>query len=430
MTTSIQLDGAQLTTDPPKPDLALDADVLLLARRGFFLFPCWGTRPSGICECRAGSRCPSPGKHPRTRNGHRSASSDLRQVSIWRTKYPSANWAVACGPSGLGIVDVDPRAGGDENIYRLEQANQALPDTWRTLTGGGGFHAWFRRGDLTAQDRLLAPGVDWKAGGYVIVAGSRHMSGRTYEWEVGYSPVDLSIQTVPAWLRDMLSARVGSGRLEIPEHLQDFDPKRCPPLDKRRLASLLEPGNRFFSIWHRQGRYSKYHGAGASELDMAMCWELQRAGYDLWNATPVIAEARRTWGESESKAQRRDYLLRTWVAVEKALKERRSGPAAPLLAFQRVEALAQLTELLPSIRSSGADAMCLLALQILTTFMNESRQCFMSIRKLGETISVSPQRASKIFQRLQDLGLIELIQGPTQSRARTWLIKFTEPNND
>jgi hypothetical protein len=42
--------------------------------------------------------------------------------------------------SGLVVLDVDPRHGGDESIRNLK-----LPPTVEALTGGGGWHEYFMR---------------------------------------------------------------------------------------------------------------------------------------------------------------------------------------------------------------------------------------------------------------------------------------------
>jgi hypothetical protein len=51
----------------------------------------------------------SPGtKDPATLHGWKDASDDPAQIAEWQRINPDFNWAVACGPSGLFVFDIDP----------------------------------------------------------------------------------------------------------------------------------------------------------------------------------------------------------------------------------------------------------------------------------------------------------------------------------
>ena len=54
-------------------------------------------------------------------------------------KWPNANVAVATG-SGLLVIDIDPRNGGNELLIKLEAELGPLPSTHTVRTGGGGEH--------------------------------------------------------------------------------------------------------------------------------------------------------------------------------------------------------------------------------------------------------------------------------------------------
>src|SRR5689334_7971922 len=60
------------------------------------------------------------GKTPLTATGFKAATRDTSQVREWWSKRPDANICVACGESGLLVVDVDPRNGVNETLRRLE----------------------------------------------------------------------------------------------------------------------------------------------------------------------------------------------------------------------------------------------------------------------------------------------------------------------
>ena len=75
-------------------------------KKGFAVFPLYSVT-DGRCFC-GRPNCPSPGKHPRTKNGVKDASKSEQQIIEWWTKWPDANIGIATGAvSGIIAVDVD-----------------------------------------------------------------------------------------------------------------------------------------------------------------------------------------------------------------------------------------------------------------------------------------------------------------------------------
>jgi predicted P-loop ATPase len=217
-----------------QPELSpLLAAARAYAARGLAVFPCWELTPDGMdCACprthpsRDGAgHCGSPGKHPRTPNGVKDATSDPAILTRWWTQWPRAHIAIAAGASGLLIVDVDPRNGGDASLAELEATHGRLPDTPRQLTGGGGVHLVFERPNrphVRGPRHGLGRGVDVKAdGGYIIAAPSGHLSGRTYVWEIGASLDDLLVARPPAWLLERLDTRALRATSPAPSAVSD-----------------------------------------------------------------------------------------------------------------------------------------------------------------------------------------------------------------
>src|ERR671927_303735 len=87
-------------------------DALRLHALGFYLLVLHWVREDGSCSCHRGD-CRSGGKHPIPANGLHSATRDLHRIQAWMAEYPNANWGIACGPSGIYVVDIDVKAGGD-----------------------------------------------------------------------------------------------------------------------------------------------------------------------------------------------------------------------------------------------------------------------------------------------------------------------------
>ncbi len=208
-------------SQPSRGDSPLLTAALAYAARGWFVFPVHAPGRATLCDC-GDAACSAPAKHPWTRNGLTDASGNEEQIRAWWRKWPRANIGVACGPSGLVVLDVDPRHGGDLALRALiEQfglapgqrmltpAMMALLATQTSETGGGGEHYVYRMPDgatiRNATDLAGLRGLDVRAGGgYFIAPPSLHLSGAHYQWREGTTePAHL-----PDWLAQLLRRRI------------------------------------------------------------------------------------------------------------------------------------------------------------------------------------------------------------------------------
>ncbi len=178
--------------------------ALSCARRGWPVIPLYWVE-DGRCSCSA-ANCTKPGKHPLTVNGVTNATTDDTWIQTWWEEFPEANIGIATGASsGLAVLDIDPRHGGDKSLRQLERIHGPLPDGPRVRTGGGGEHVYFSHpgGSLKSLVGLL-PGLDVRGdGGYVVGPGSNHLSGKTYLWQQGRTPAKRSLPSIPDWLHEM-----------------------------------------------------------------------------------------------------------------------------------------------------------------------------------------------------------------------------------
>lgn len=152
------------------------------AKRGWAVLPC---KPSG--------------KTPATQHGYKDATTEKRViVAAWSTNV-RANVAVATGAqSGIVVLDVDPRNGGDASLAELERVHGSLPATPTVGTGGGGRHFYFSAPEGALRGGVLAPGLDVKAdGGYVIAPPSVHPDGGKYRWVNGPTR---ALAPCPEWI--------------------------------------------------------------------------------------------------------------------------------------------------------------------------------------------------------------------------------------
>ena len=159
--------------------------ALYYAGLGMHVFPCYSIVDGG---CRCGQSCRSPGKHPMTRDGFKSATTDPDTIKSWWERWPAANIGIRTGTvSGIWVLDLDGPA-GIAALAELEAKHGCLPKTLTALTGGGGKHLYFKTTNgLEIKNRTKVAGlsIDVRGeGGYVIAPPSNHVSGNLYKWEV------------------------------------------------------------------------------------------------------------------------------------------------------------------------------------------------------------------------------------------------------
>ncbi|MEU1245937.1 bifunctional DNA primase/polymerase [Micromonospora arida] len=168
------------------------------------------------------------GTDPRCRNGHTGwetrATVDHDRIRRGWSTVPYGV-GIACGPSGLVVVDLDVRKadqapptgcahsaarhGAEVFAALCEVAGRPVPaDTYTVTTGRGGTHLYFRHPVAgpalrnTAGERGNGLGwlVDTRAhGGYVVAAGST-VAGRPYT-----VTRDLPLADLPDWLAERLA---------------------------------------------------------------------------------------------------------------------------------------------------------------------------------------------------------------------------------
>jgi hypothetical protein len=289
----------------------LDA-ALCAVRRGWSVVPMHVFR-GGRCSCGAAS-CPSPGKHPRLRwdaYQHRLPTED--DVRRWWHRWRDPNLAVVTGAvSGLVVVDVDPRSGGDDALASLEERFGALPATVECLTGGGGAHLYFRHPGGTVRSGPLVAGIDVKAdGGLVIAPPSIHPSGALYTWEVDASPDEHRLADLPAWLagspapgaRPDDASHAGPSRAVAPRTSHERD--EFAQL-WARVGVRLEPGDRYYLCpFHDDHQPSLHIDADGCRW---YCFGCQRGG-GPGRLRRVVDRRRRAARTTEDKGER---TARTW----------------------------------------------------------------------------------------------------------------------
>lgn len=156
--------------------------ALRLGRAGLHVFP-----------CRPGQKVPLHGSH-----GLTDATTDPGGIRGWWTRLPTANVAIACEPSHLGVVDLDGAA-----RFATWRALTARYPTARTLTvrtPSGGAHLYYADpgNSLRSTSRQVGAGVDTRGRGAYVIAPPSQVKGRAYTW---CTPPNLgALPPVPPWL--------------------------------------------------------------------------------------------------------------------------------------------------------------------------------------------------------------------------------------
>lgn len=116
------------------------------------------------------------------------ASNDPAQIRKWWTKWPNANIGIHTGKSGLVVLDVDPRNGGNESLANLITIHGGeFLSKAEVITGGGGKHYYYavNENETRQLPSSLGNGLDLLCGKkYVIAPPSIHPSGNVYAWLV------------------------------------------------------------------------------------------------------------------------------------------------------------------------------------------------------------------------------------------------------
>jgi putative DNA primase/helicase len=127
--------------------------------------------------------------------------------SLDRWFADGANVGIVTGTSsGIFVVDIDPKNGGEDSWSRLIAAH-GIPETATVVTGSGGRHFYFKMPQhmtIRNSSGKLGAGIDVRGeGGQVVAPPSVHPeTHRAYEWQ------SQDVADAPAWLLSMLSNEV------------------------------------------------------------------------------------------------------------------------------------------------------------------------------------------------------------------------------
>lgn len=171
------------------------------------------------------------GKEALIREWPEKASNDPEIIDAWESQFPGCNWAVACGASGLVVVDQDNRNGGAASFAKLEE-DLGLPFTLTVATTSGGYHYYYS--GLTRNRISMVPGIDIKSDrGYVLIPPSI-IGGKPYTLAD-----DFPVQPLPESLKALIGVKVV---LDLPLGELDDNPDslRRAAIELRKAEPAIE----------------------------------------------------------------------------------------------------------------------------------------------------------------------------------------------
>lgn len=143
------------------------------------------------------------------------STSDSQVIKSWFATRANINYGIACGQSGLLVVDLDVKK-GDDGVENWRALSESLKlKTFEVETPSGGIHQYYWGEGLRNSAGTIARGVDLRAsGGYVVGPGSTTSEGTYFSGLPWHFPDIREIQTASEPLINLLKSRKGEESLE------------------------------------------------------------------------------------------------------------------------------------------------------------------------------------------------------------------------
>lgn len=225
------------------------------------------------------------GKVPATGGDWGAAARPGREHAL-RLLRQGSNIGIACGPSGLAVIDLDVKPGvnGAAEFEVLCQRTGMEYPEWAPLvtTPSGGCHLYFLNpgGKVRNSAGLLGPGIDVRgAGGYVVGPGSSTAAGR------------YDLQDRPLWERGLLAP--------FPEEL-------IPLLRQRTVSVPAFTGPRPATPQALEGLLRTVAEAQAGNRNNTLNWSAWHWPEEMRDALgmSLLVDAARHAGLAEHEAER------------------------------------------------------------------------------------------------------------------------------
>ncbi len=175
------------------------------AARGWRVIALHHLGDDGYCTCHRHAACGrNAAKHPLDSSWQKSeapSSADLYTLF----GEGDANIGIVTGePSGIWVLDIDPKDDGPATLDALEAKHGPLPETYTVTTGSGGTHYYFALGEesVRSTESTLGAGIDTRGRGGQVVAPPSVSGVGAYTLAK-----DAPLAEAPAWLVEALRER-------------------------------------------------------------------------------------------------------------------------------------------------------------------------------------------------------------------------------
>lgn len=200
------------------------------AQRGWHVFPV----------------CPGD-KRPAVERWEQQASADPETVCQEFTgRWSGCNYGIACGPSGLVVIDLDLSEQGNGEVQFVELCRAAglgeVPATLIIRTPRGGLHLFFSAVGTNVRNSVgrLASAIDVRAAGGFAVGPGSVLDERAYDKPVTlidggrYTVVrEAPVAPLPAWLAERAAPA------PAPDETSTTATSRSPAPTRARLVGLV-----------------------------------------------------------------------------------------------------------------------------------------------------------------------------------------------
>lgn len=268
-----------------RPRIGLEAYANYAMGIGWDPLPVWGVNGEGVCACKVGGQCKSPGKHPIQSDWQSREPLTKPDAYEWfaMVEHP-VNIGLRTGKhSGFWAFDIDPKDGGDQSLLALEAQYGALPTTRIHRTGSGGLHYLFLLPDafeVTNSRGRLPRGIDVRGnGGFIVAPGSVTGVG-SYRTEVA-----ADIVAAPDWLLSLIAPQTLDRQIEVVESIafESLDPD-AQERAKRYLEAAVQGEVRRLEAMKNEATsdVSTYRGEPWNETVYGVCCNLLELAQSQW----------------------------------------------------------------------------------------------------------------------------------------------------
>jgi RecA-family ATPase len=212
------------------------------------------------------------------------ATKNADQIRDNFTRWSDAGIGIPTGfENGFWVIETDTKNGkdGEGELAKLQAQHGALPDTYRVRSPSGSIHYYFRHPGpdfyITSVSDKVAPGVDVKADGGMVLAPPTLRNGKRYEIFD-----DAPIAEAPQWLLDIVCRKITDQEKRIVKH--------APPTDEPTVAQweIVK-----LERWVREALSKNPDWFAERENALKAVWGMKRAGYghEGYRIAGIICEA-------------------------------------------------------------------------------------------------------------------------------------------